>query len=356
MAEDSDLEKTEEPTPKRLEEARKEGDVVTSREVNAWFGIAALLTYLWLILPYFGEGVVNIIRLFIEQPHQYSVTKSSMAPLLTVLWESVLYYLMIPLGLFVIVAVASNVMQHGFLYTTKSLKPKFSKISPKSGIKKIISMRSIVEFAKGLVKLSIVGFLAYLLLVPEFQRISRFVDQEVIFTMQHLQWIVILLVSLVLAVFAIFAALDFAYQKYEYMKKLRMTKQQVKDEMKQSYGDPHVKGRIRKIRTERARERMMAAVPKADVVITNPTHFAIALAYQENQMDAPTIVAKGQDLVALRIKEIAKENDVVTVENKPLARALYAFDINEQIPPEHYKAVAEIIRYVWAIKGKNANV
>ena len=352
VADDQDQEKTEEPTPKKLEDARKEGDVVSSREVNSWFAIAALLLYLSMILPYFAEGIMETAIAFIERPHVFSINSDNFAPLLTHVWDDVFAYMIIPLGLFLLVGLLSNIIQHGLLYTTKSIQPKLSKISPKAGFKRLFSAKSLMEFAKGIVKIIIVGLIAYFLLASEFSHLDRFVNQDIAVTIADIQWMVILLITFVLAIFSVFAAIDYVYQRYEYMKKHRMTKQQVKDEMKQTFGDPQIKSRIQRIRQERAQKRMMAAVPKADVVITNPTHFAVALAYDGETMNAPTIVAKGQDLIAQQIKKIAKENNVTTVENKPLARALFQFDIDQEIPPEHYHAVAEIIQYVWAIKGK----
>lgn len=353
MAEsDQDQEKTEEPTPKKLEDARKEGDVVTSKEVNAWFAIAALLFYISFILPYFGEGVMTTASAFIERPHQFLLNSGNLASLLTHIWNEVFAYLIIPLGLFLVVGVMSNIMQHGILYTTKSIEPKLSKISLKAGFKRIFSAKSLMEFAKGIVKLIMVSIIAYLILESEYAGFQRFVMQDIVVTLKDVQWLVILLTIFVLAIFSVFAAIDYVYQRYEYMKKHRMTKQQVKDELKQTFGDPQVKGRIQKVRRERAQNRMMSAVPDADVVITNPTHFAVALSYDSETMNAPKIVAKGQDLIAQNIKKVAKENDVVIVENKPLARALVQFEIDDEVPPEHYYAVAEIIQYVYAVKQK----
>lgn len=210
-----------------------------------------------------------------------------------------------------------------------------------------------VEFIKGILKLIIVGGIAYILLAPEFDRLEALLQMDVIDLLREIQVLIIRMMIGVVSIMAVIAALDYAYQRYEHLKQMRMSRQEVRDEYKQSEGDPQVKARLRQIRTERARTRMMAAVPQADVVVTNPTHFAVALQYDSESMAAPTVVAKGADDVAFRIRDIANDNDVPIVENPPLARALFAgVDIDQQIPEEHYKAVAQLISYVYGLKGR----
>jgi len=221
------------------------------------------------------------------------------------------------------------------------------------GVKKLFSIQSVMNLLKGFAKLAIVGMIIGLVIWPKRTAIPQLAELQVSqMTFILLDWVTLVLVAVV-AVMAIIAGLDYLFQYFQYMKKLRMTKQEVKDESKQSEGDPMVKGRLRQLRMEKARQRMMAAVPNADVVITNPTHFAVALEYNGTSMEAPKLTAKGVDAVAFRIRKVAEENKITIMENPPLARALYAgVEIDQEIPPEHYKAVAEVISYVMKLKGQ----
>jgi flagellar biosynthetic protein FlhB len=230
--------------------------------------------------------------------------------------------------------------------------PSLEKISPLAGLKRIFSLRSFADFVKGLLKIAVVGGIVYVVITPSVGDLHKLVGMEIV---QLLRVIVSLLNRLLFTVFAamvVIAALDLFYQRYEHVKGLRMSRQEIKDEMRESEGDPMVKGRLRQLRMERARKRMMAEVPKADVVVTNPTHYAVALRY-DPEMSSPKVVAKGVDKVAQKIREIAKENDVPVVENPPLARGLYAaVEVDQEITPEFYKAVAEVIGYIYRMKRK----
>ena len=214
-------------------------------------------------------------------------------------------------------------------------------------------MRSIMEFVKGLVKIGIIGFIGVLILMPFYGQIDHMIGQPVLASMEELQHLVLLLMSGILLVLMVVAVADLLYQRYEHIKKMRMTKQELKDEYKQTEGDPHVRAKLRALRQEKARGRMMQAVPEADVIITNPTHFSIALKYDPEEMDAPVVVAKGIDDLAMRIREVAKEHDIPLVENKPLARVLFdQVDVDSMIPEQHFEAVAKVISYVFQLKGK----
>jgi flagellar biosynthetic protein FlhB len=252
-----------------------------------------------------------------------------------------------------IAAFMSPFLQIGPLFAPEIIKPDFSKVSPMQGFKRLFSMRSIMEFVKGILKIGIIGFVGFLLLKPFYGSIDHMVGLPVPMMMGEMQSLVLRLMSGILVVLLVVAVVDLVYQRFEHHKKMRMTKQELKDEYKQTEGDPHVRAKLRQLRQEKARTRMMQAVPEADVVITNPTHYSLALKYDPDEMDAPVLVAKGVDDVAMRIREVAKEHDIPLYENKPLARAMYdTVELDEMVPEKHYKAVAEVISYVFQLKGK----
>jgi flagellar biosynthetic protein FlhB len=256
-------------------------------------------------------------------------------------------------GVMMAVGIAGIVLQTGLLYAPDKLVPKLEHLSLAQGMKRIFSVRAAVEFLKGLTKIIVVGAVATYLLLPEINRLPMLPSIGMMMTVQELRGLSFRLAAGVIAVLTMIAIADFTYQKLSFLKSMRMSKQEQKEEYKQAEGNPFVKSKLRQIRTERARRRMMAAVPTASVVVTNPTHFAVALLYELNSDGAPRVVAKGADLVAAKIREVAREHNVPIVENPPVARALYAtVEIDREVPPEHYKAVAEIIGYVFRLKGK----
>ena len=255
--------------------------------------------------------------------------------------------------MFVIAALASGLVQNGFMFTAGRMKPELSKISVFKGLKRLFSMNSVMELVKGLIKISIVGTVAFAIVLPIFDVLPIVPESSIQASIAMLHKVAVKILVSVVAVVAAMAAADVLYQRFEHTKKLRMSKEDLKDENKQSEGDPHVKARLRAIRNERARQRMMQAVPTADVVITNPTHFAVALKYDADGTGAPMLVAKGVDEVALRIRECAGDNNIPIVENPPLARALHAgVELDQEIQAEHYQAVAEIIAYVMGLNNK----
>ncbi|MEX1147525.1 MAG: flagellar type III secretion system protein FlhB [Sphingomonadales bacterium] len=255
--------------------------------------------------------------------------------------------LMLPLILFVVAALAGTMVQHRPVFTAEKIKPQLQKISPLAGFKRLFSAQSLVEFLKTVAKFAIVASVVALLILPEAARLPEIVSYDVAELLPMVQALTIRMVIGVVAIMAIIAGLDFLFQHFQHLKKMRMTKQEIKDEHKQTDGDPHVKARLRQLRAERSRKRMMAAVPEADVIITNPTHFAVAMKYEGNTMEAPRVVAKGVDHMARRIRELAAEHDIPIIENPPLARTLYAaVDVDREIAPEHYRAVAEVISFI----------
>ncbi|MBL6927584.1 MAG: flagellar biosynthesis protein FlhB [Rhodospirillales bacterium] len=353
MAEEDDAQKTEEPSPKKLQKARDKGNVATSQEIKSWGMLLAASMALFIMAPDIMSGVKQTGATFLQAPHAIDINPEQ----LRLVFVRVILDLVVILGPFigilVVAALASNAGQTGFLFAPSKIKPEISKISLIKGIKNKFSVRQMVEFVKGLIKLALVAIVALGLVLPLFGDLKLLPMTNLVFTLQRLHLVVMWLFGGTIAVMTAIAILDFMYQKYNHTKKLRMSKQELKDEHKQSEGDPHIKAQIRKIRTQRARMRMMAAVPEADVVVTNPTHYSVALKYDMEEMSAPVLVAKGMDSLAFRIREVAEENEIPIVENPPLARALYAaVELDEEIPPEHFKAVAEVIGYVMRLRGK----
>lgn len=355
MAEDKDS-KTEEPTSKRLNKARNEGDVPQSQEVKSFAMLLAGLIVIGTMAPSVASQLAEFLTAFLERPHLMSLEVDNMASFVVEVALNVAVILALPIATFAFAAVVSGIAINGFLWTPKKLKPKLSQLSPLQGVKRLFSKQSLVEAAKGVLKMLVVAVIIGFIVVPLFRHPDQLVDRPFVLTLSEIQWLILLILFLVVIIMAIISAADLAFQRYTHKEKLKMTKQEVKDEHKEAEGDPKVKSRIRALRMERHRQRMMAAVPSASVVITNPTHYAIALKYDMDDMHAPVLVAKGVDYLARRIRQIAEENDVPLVENPPLARALYAaVEVDQEIPPEHYKAVAEIIGYVMQLKGKLAS-
>jgi flagellar biosynthetic protein FlhB len=346
--------KTEEPTHKKLEEARKKGQGVTSREVNHWFILLGGTILVAAIAPGMMGQMAKSMQPFIERPHTMSTTAADAAGGVGAIAMDILLAMAPMMGLFVVAALAAGFVQRGFNASWEPVKPELKKISPLAGVKRLFALKSFVEFLKGIFKITIVAVIGYLIVVPAIE------DELVQLPRKGIDEMMALIYSLVLqlligvvAVMSVIAGLDYMYQRFEFMKQMKMTRQEVRDELKQTEGDPQVRARIRQLRHERSRQRMIAAVPEADVVVTNPTHFAVALKYDGGGMEAPSVVAKGADEVARRIREVAEENDVPLVENPPLAQALYAsVEVGDEIPFEHYQTVAEVISYVWRLKGK----
>ncbi len=353
MAEEDDASKTEDPSGKKIADARKKGQTAISNEIKNWFMLLGGTFGLVLMAPTIMLEVRAQIVPFIESPHAIPMDFQHLRFVFAEKLMSVGLILAPLVGMLVFLALASNLGQTGPMYAPKKIEPDISKISLLKGIKRKFSMQSIVEFVKGILKISIVSLVSFGLTVPLLQDLALIPGMDLVQSLDRLHAIAIRLLTGTVAVMTVIAILDYVWQKYSFVKSMRMTKQEVKDEHKQSEGDPQIKARIRRLRQERAQRRMMAMVPDADVVVTNPTHYAIALQYKIEEMPAPKVVAKGVDFIARRIREIAEENDVAVVENPPLARALYAaVEIDEEIPPEHYKAVAEVIGYVMRLRGE----
>jgi flagellar biosynthetic protein FlhB len=347
--EDDGGERTEDPTQKRLDDALERGDVAKSQEVNTWFMIAGAT----LILSTFSGSIGSI-----QTPLKNIIANSWMirtdGPTLLMLAQNLEYTVFaavgVPLLLLLLAAVAGNMLQHRLVWSGESLKPKFSKISPMEGAKRIFGKQALANFLKGLFKLAALGAVMTAILWPERHRLESMLRFDPSSLLGVIVSLTVHLMGAVVAMLAVVAIADYFFQYRQWYERQKMSLQEIKDEFKQSEGDPHIKGRIRQLRHARMKKRMMAAVPKASVIITNPTHYSVALSY-ERGMQAPICVAKGVDLIALKIREIAGQHNIPIVENVPLARALYAtVEIDEEVPVEHYHAVAEIIGYVMGLK------
>lgn len=354
MAEgESDQEKTEEPTSKKLQDAFEKGNVPFSREVGSFL----MLFFLALIVASYAPKILrdtrSLLSYYISDADAIAVDYVGVSIILKQLAVGSVAVLAIPLLGSVIVALAAGLLQNGIVISAESIKPKLSKISPLAGLKRMFSMKTAVEFIKNITKISIVGVVSFMAIYPELHGIQHLPNDSGLAILMFLMKLATrLTVGIAIAMFFI-ALFDLVYQRIQHMNSLRMTKQEIKDEYKQTEGDPVIKQRLRQLRQEKAKQRMMAEVPKSDVVITNPTHFAVALTYRPSEHQAPVVVAKGQDLIALHIRELAEENDVPVIQNPPLARALFnSTDIDEEVPLEHYEAVAKIISYVYQLKGR----
>jgi flagellar biosynthesis protein FlhB len=347
--EDEGAERTQDPTQKRLDDALERGDVAKSQEVNTWFMIAGAT----LILSSFSGSLGSIqmpLRNLIANSWMIHADGNSLLELAKTLAYMLLGALGVPLLLLALAAIAGNMLQHRLVWSAESLTPKFSKISPASGAKRIFGKQAAANFGKGLFKLFALGAVMTAILWPERLRLESMLhfDPNMIFGV--ITSLTLHLMSAVVAMLAVVAIADYFFQYRQWYNRQKMSLQEMKEEFKQSEGDPHIKGRIRQLRHARMKKRMMSAVPKASVIITNPTHYAVALSYQRG-MAAPICVAKGVDQIALKIREVAGKHDIPIVENVPLARALYAtVEIDQEIPVEHYHAVAEIIGYVMGLK------
>jgi flagellar biosynthetic protein FlhB len=345
---DSDSEdKTEEASGRRLEKAREEGQIVMSREVVGLAAFSAGLLGMVIGLPPLGQELMLSMRAIFEQSHQLRIDVAT--------WEMLRLGLLAALPVMVmglVGAIAGTMLQSKGLFSATGLTPKFSKISPIAGIKRLVGTEGVIELLRTLIKLGVVGAaLWWALGDPQELRASLSISP-----VDLLMLMVRASTDLVIAALIAFAAIalaDYYVVRFRHFRRLRMSRQELRDEAKDTEGDPHIKGRIRSLRMGRARRRMMSAVPSAAVVVTNPTHYAIALSYDENAQAAPKIVAKGTDAVAARIRAVAEEAGVPLVSNPPLARALFKQELDTEIPAEHYQAVAEIIAYVWRLRGRS---
>ena len=351
MAEESDSnERTEDPTPKRLEEAIRRGDVVKSAEVNTWFMIAAGTLLIMVFAAPMATSLEATFRGVLAKSYQIRTDGPALTELVKTLVMDVVGALGMPLLLLCIAAIAGNFVQHRFVFSTEPIKPQLSRISPSAGFGRMFSGQALANFAKGLAKLGVVGAVMVALLWPQRRMLDGLVSADPMLILPLTRSLATKMLGAVVAILAIVATADYLFQYRQWYERQKMSLRDMKEEFRQTEGDPAVKGKLKQLRNTRMRKRIMAAVPKASVVITNPTHFAVALRY-ERGMNAPVCVAKGVDLIARKIREVAEQHDIPVVENPPLARALHGtVEMDQEIPPEHYRAVAEIIGYIMRLR------
>ncbi len=359
FAEGPNGEKTEQPTAKKKDDARKEGQVAKSKEINNAFSLLAAFLILKLYTGLMGERLVNMFRLVLDDLPEYlknydgKVNESAIHALLHNVFFEILIMMLPIFGVVFLVSFICDLAQVKWRPTAKPLKPKGSKLDPIKGFKKIFSARSLVELLKSILKIFLISYVAYSYLKNNATGLFLLYDVSLNQGISTIGNTIVNMGIRIATAYLIIAFADYAYQRWKHNEDLKMTKQEVKDEYKQAEGDPQIKGKIKQRMMEASRRRMMQAVPSADVVITNPTHYAVAIKYDAEKYDAPVVLAKGADYVAGKIKEVARENDVEIVENKPLARMLYAnVEIGEMVPPELYQAVAEVLALVYKMKGK----
>ena len=354
MADDQDKsQQTEEPTQKRLDQAREAGDIVKSHEVTAFILLSGGTLGLAMFGKYTMLGIARALRIFIEQPETMNVDGTGIAAILRVMLMQLATACGPIFGVLALAALAGHIIQGRPSFNVDRLMPDFSKVSPLAGFKRMFGLDGWVNLLKGLIKIVIVGAAIWTQLWPERGHLEAILSQstaQVVGDMAHLLFKVLITA---LSALGVIAGADYFFQRMQWLKRNRMSKQEIKEEYRQNEGDPTIKAKIRQLRHERAKKRMMAAVPTATVVIMNPTHYAVALKYESGQMAAPICVAKGVDALALKIRAVAEENDVPVVENPPLARALHAaIELDEPVPAEHFKAVAQVIGYVMRLQGK----
>lgn len=354
MAEESPSggERTEEPTAKRREDFRKKGQVAQSKEVQTAALLSITLLFWLIYLPIFWEGFTTLVFAIWQAIGEFEVTPASTMSLSLFLLQK-MALLLAPLFLLVlIVSFFSSFFQFGWLITSKPLIPDFAKLNPITGMGRFFSKRSIIEVVKSIVKVTLIGWIAFSTVFDHFTEALILIDTGIGATLSYLGKTAALILAKICGLLILLAMIDFMFAKWELEQKMKMTKQELKEEYKESEGDPHIKAQIRSIQQQMARKRMMAEVPKADVVVTNPTHISVAIRYEAKKMDSPMIVAKGADHLAMKIREIARENKVPIVENPPVARLLHRLDLGEHIPEDLFKAVAEILAHVYSLKGK----
>jgi flagellar biosynthesis protein FlhB len=354
VAEEQDnSQKTEDPTSRRLDEARNRGQVANSREVN---NLLMLGVFSLSVLLFGGTAASALYQAsipFIESP---DLVPADFGHLIGLGWKLLGVLLLagaIPLVLAIVAAVGAGYLQFGLIWSADGIMPKLDKISPLAGLKRMFSIRSLAEFVRGLLKIAVVASVALFLIVPEVAHLNKLIGMEMIQLLGETKALLARLLIGVVAIVAAIATIDVIYQRMQHLREMRMSRQEIKDEFKETEGDPLVKGRLRQLRMERTRRRMMAQVPQSDVVVTNPTHYAVALKYDPGSMSAPKMMAKGADKVAQKIREIAKEHGIPVVENPPLARGLFAaVEVDQEVTPEFYKAVAEVISYIFKLKRR----
>ncbi|WP_150287587.1 flagellar biosynthesis protein FlhB [Rhabdaerophilum calidifontis] len=353
MADDTDQEdKTEDPTDRRIEQAIERGDVPKSMEAATFLALAAGMLALFITTTVGLDGFMTGLRRFFEHAHTLPLDPRSLMNLAGKALWTIALVVGIPFLFALAAGIASGLLMHRPLWTTEPMMPKFNRISPLAGFKRVFGREALIQFLKSLIKFTLVGVVMFYVLWPERRQMNRLIQLDPALLLDESAALTFKLIGGVLMVYAFVAAADILYQRFSWRQRLKMTREEMKQEFKETEGSPEIKARIRKLRVEVLKRRMMANVPKASLVLTNPTHYAVALQYKPG-MNAPVLLAKGVDSLAMRIRAIATEHDIPIVENPPLARALHArVEIDQEIPEEHYKAVAEVIGYVMRLRQR----
>lgn len=343
--------RTEEATEKRRSDFRKKGQVAMSKEAQT----AALFTgglLFWVIyLPLFWQELKILIFTLLQSLGEYQVSSATLPSFALFILQKMAILLAPPCLTLAVIAVFSSYFQIGWLFTAKPLKPDLKKLNPLSGMKRFFSKRSLMEVVKSLLKVGLIGYVGFSTLFDNFEEALVLLNAPLPTTLAFIGKVAFSIFAKICGILLILAIADVFYVRWEHQNQMKMTKQEQKEEYKQAEGDPHVKAQIRAIQRQMAQSRMMSEVPTADVIITNPTHLSIAIRYVPGEMDAPVILAKGKDAVALKIREIAREHDIPIVENPPVARLLHKLEIGEHIPEDLFKVVAEILAYVYSLRG-----
>lgn len=346
-------ERTEDPSSKRREDFRKKGQVAQSKEVQTAALLTVMLLFWIFYMPSFWRGLTDLLTSIWQSCGDIELTPQSTINILMFLLHKSGILLAPLFVLVLLVGFFSSFLQFGWLLTAQPLTPDFSKLDPIQGFGRIFSKRSVVEVVKSLLKVLLVSWVATSTVINHFDEALILVDTSTGMTLAYMAKVSTLILAKICAVLILIAVLDFSFTKWEMEEKMKMTKQELKEEFKETEGDPHIKAQIRAIQQQMARKRMMAEVPSADVVITNPTHISVAIRYDSTKMDAPVVVAKGADHIAMKIREIAREHNIPLVENPPVARLLHKIDLGATIPEEMFRAVAEILAHVYSLKGRS---
>ncbi|WP_120009748.1 EscU/YscU/HrcU family type III secretion system export apparatus switch protein [Teichococcus vastitatis] len=356
MSEESGQEKTLDASPRKLQQAREKGDIPISREGSSFGLYAAMLLSMGLAGGVIAQHMANILLPLVEQPDAFlELSDEGYRRAGAAVMEALAVALLPVFGLLIAGSLLPHLAQNSIVVATERLQPKFSNLSPLSGFKRLFGLKALFEFCKSLAKASAVGVVCWIVGRPLYQQSGQLAALDPAVLPGLIKQLLITVLFAVTLVAGLVAAIDIGFQRFEYRRRQRMSLQEMREEMKSTEGDPHVKAAQRKKRRQMSQRRMMADVPKATVVIANPTHFAVALRYERGEDAAPVCLAKGVDNLALRIREAAQTAGVAVIEDRPLARALYAtVEVGDVIPPEHFEAVAKVIGIVWAQSGRNA--
>ncbi len=358
MAEEEDeSSKTEDASSRKLDKAHEEGQFAISREVNHLMAMIGILVIIAWVAPPIATNIKNELARFVTEVHQLPTDAEGIRLMIGRAMVDVMWYAGVPLLLLMVLGVLATVLQIGFQFTWASLAIDFAKLNPLTALQRMFKLdHQAVEMGKNLGKLIAIGIVVFIILKPVVIHFEHFIGMDFSSLLWEVHQVAYKMMIAIVLVVLVITVLDFAYQYATFMNKMKMSKQEVKDEYKQTEGDPLVKSKIRAMRVQKARQRMMSSVPQADVVITNPTHFAVAMKYDATSGRAPVVLAKGADFIAATIRKVAEQHDIPVVRNPPLARALYdTVDIDQEIPAEHYRAVAEVITFVYKLKGRKIN-